>query len=110
MNICTLKICTAYNLEIRLHSRSILGLPSASPAGILSAFRTSVEKIAVGEILLGYAKQLKKTADEVSQAITEESGSHLGSYPEASQTIGQYLLPNLMAGFSARILVSNSRP
>jgi DNA-binding transcriptional LysR family regulator len=54
----------------------------------------------VGEILFTYAKKLKRIADEASQAIAEESGAHIGRLSlGASQTIGQYLLPNLMAGF-----------
>jgi Transcriptional regulator len=54
----------------------------------------------VGKILFSYAKQLKILADEALQAIAEESGTNMGRLSlGASQTIGQYLLPNLMAGF-----------
>ncbi len=55
---------------------------------------------AVGEILLRYTLRLKETVDEALQAIAEESGAFAGRLSiGASQTIGQYLLPNLMAGF-----------
>ncbi len=54
----------------------------------------------VGTILFGYAQKLKLLAEEAAQAIAEESGSTIGRLSlGASQTIGQYLLPNLMAGF-----------
>ncbi len=53
-----------------------------------------------GSILFRYAQRLKVLADEAAQAIAEESGAIRGRLClGASQTIGQYLLPNLMAGF-----------
>lgn len=59
-----------------------------------------VRLTAVGEILQRYALRLKAIADEAVQAIAEESGEYAGRLSVgASQTIGQYLLPNLMAGF-----------
>ncbi len=71
-----------------------VGLPLFDRAG------GRVRLTAVGEILLRYALQLKAIADEAVQAIAEESGEFAGRLSiGASQTIGQYLLPNLMAGF-----------
>ncbi|GAC1435914.1 MAG: selenium metabolism-associated LysR family transcriptional regulator [Terriglobales bacterium] len=53
-----------------------------------------------GKILLRYAEKLKRTADEATQALAEASGQLAGGLSVgASQTIGQYLLPNLLAGF-----------
>lgn len=56
-----------------------------------------------GEILLGYAERLHRLADEAVQALARSSGNVAGSLAlGASQTIGQYLLPNLIAGFLRR--------
>jgi DNA-binding transcriptional LysR family regulator len=53
-----------------------------------------------GKILLEYADKLKAIADEAVQALAQANGQHAGVLSVgASQTIGQYLLPNLLAGF-----------
>ena len=53
-----------------------------------------------GEILLDYANRLHQLAEKALQALTAASGKTAGSLAiGASQTIGQYLLPNLLAGF-----------
>jgi DNA-binding transcriptional LysR family regulator len=53
-----------------------------------------------GKRLLPYAEQLKAIADEAYEAVTSSAGSHAGNLAlGASQTIGQYLLPNLVATF-----------
>ncbi len=53
-----------------------------------------------GSLLLGYAEQLKSTVDKAVEALAALSGQHAGPLcVGASQTIGQYLLPNLLAGF-----------
>jgi LysR family transcriptional regulator, transcriptional activator of the cysJI operon len=53
-----------------------------------------------GAALRGYAERLKALADEAAQEIAEISGEHRDELRVgASQTIGQYLLPNLLAGF-----------
>ena len=58
----------------------------------------------VGKILFGYAVKLKELAEEAEQAIAQESGAHAGRLSiGASQTIGQYLLPTLMAAFLREI-------
>jgi DNA-binding transcriptional LysR family regulator len=53
-----------------------------------------------GRALLPYAEQLKSLSDEALTAVAGTSGRNAGSLAiGASQTIGQYLLPNLVAGF-----------
>ena len=55
---------------------------------------------AAGTALLPYAEQLKTLSDEAFEAVTSTSGSHAGALAlGASQTIGQYLLPNFVAAF-----------
>lgn len=53
-----------------------------------------------GEALLPYAERLKVLSDEAMAAVAGASGENAGHLAVgASQTIGQYLLPNLLAGF-----------
>jgi DNA-binding transcriptional LysR family regulator len=53
-----------------------------------------------GEALLPYAEKLKAIADEAMTAVNRASGQDSGHLVVgASQTIGQYILPNLVAGF-----------
>src|SRR5271170_1329272 len=53
-----------------------------------------------GKSLLPYANQLKEIADEAYEAVTGAAGNKGGKLAlGASQTIGQYLLPNLVAAF-----------
>jgi LysR family transcriptional regulator, transcriptional activator of the cysJI operon len=53
-----------------------------------------------GEALLPYAEKLKIAADEALAAVAGASGRNAGPLAiGASQTIGQYLLPNLIACF-----------
>ena len=53
-----------------------------------------------GNALLPYAERLKELSDEASAAVARASGEQGGQLAlGASQTIGQYLLPNLVAGF-----------
>ena len=55
---------------------------------------------AAGEKLLPFAVRLKEISDEAHEAVTSASGNHAGKLAlGASQTIGQYLLPKLVAGF-----------
>ncbi len=55
---------------------------------------------AAGQRLLPYAEQLKAISDEAFEMVTSSAGSHAGKLElGASQTIGQYLLPNLVAAF-----------
>jgi len=59
-----------------------------------------VELTEAGRVLLGYAERLRSTTEEAVQALAELSGQRAGELAVgASQTIGQYLLPSLLAGF-----------
>jgi DNA-binding transcriptional LysR family regulator len=53
-----------------------------------------------GKLLLPYAEQLKALSDASFEAIAKNAGIHAGQLTlGASQTIGQYLLPNFVARF-----------
>ena len=53
-----------------------------------------------GKCLLPYANKLKEISDEAYEMVTSTAGNHTGKLAlGASQTIGQYLLPNLVAAF-----------
>ncbi len=53
-----------------------------------------------GEVLLPFAEQLRALADQAVAAIASASGTTAGELTiGASQTIGQYLLPRLVAAF-----------
>ena len=55
-----------------------------------------------GVVLADYAERLKVLADQALQAVAEASGTRTDELRVgASQTIGQYLLPKLLAGFRA---------
>jgi LysR family transcriptional regulator, transcriptional activator of the cysJI operon len=55
---------------------------------------------ASGQALLPYALKLKEISEEAYTAVASASGKHGGRLAlGASQTIGQYILPNLVAGF-----------
>ena len=55
---------------------------------------------AAGARLLPFAIQLKEMSDQAFESVTSAAGDHAGKLVlGASQTIGQYLLPNLIAGF-----------
>jgi DNA-binding transcriptional LysR family regulator len=63
-----------------------------------------------GQALLPYAMKLKEISEEAQTAVAGASGKHGGQLSlGASQTIGQYVLPTLVAGFlreNPRALVS----
>ncbi len=53
-----------------------------------------------GKVLLPFADKLKEVCDQAFSAVAEISGQQAGELAiGASQTIGQYLLPNFIAGF-----------
>ncbi len=55
---------------------------------------------AAGQRLLPYADQLKEISDEAYEMVTSTAGDRAGKLAlGASQTVGQYLLPNLIAAF-----------
>jgi DNA-binding transcriptional LysR family regulator len=71
-----------------------LGLPLFDRSGGRVALTPS------GKVLLDYAERLKTIADEAMQALAAANGEHGGPLSVgASQTIGQYVLPMLLAGF-----------
>ncbi len=56
-----------------------------------------------GEVLLSYAEKLKALSDEAEAAVAAVTGTLAGALTlGASQTIGQYLLPNLVATYLRR--------
>jgi LysR family transcriptional regulator, transcriptional activator of the cysJI operon len=58
---------------------------------------------AAGQALLPFAARLADLAEEARQAVAAASGASAGRLAlGASQTIGQYLLPKLIAGFLAK--------
>jgi LysR family transcriptional regulator, transcriptional activator of the cysJI operon len=53
-----------------------------------------------GKVLLPFADKMKEVCDQAFSAVAESSGQQAGELAiGASQTIGQYLLPNFVAGF-----------
>lgn len=53
-----------------------------------------------GECLLPYAEKLKAISDEAYDVVAKAAGDHSGTLAlGASQTIGQYVLPNLISAF-----------
>ncbi len=53
-----------------------------------------------GEVLLPFAERLATLAEEAREAVAASTGGNAGRLTVgASQTIGQYLLPRLIAGF-----------
>jgi DNA-binding transcriptional LysR family regulator len=53
-----------------------------------------------GKVLLPFADKMKEVSDLAFAAVAETSGEQAGELAVgASQTIGQYLLPNFVAGF-----------
>ena len=53
-----------------------------------------------GKVLLPFAEKMKEVSDQAFAAVAETSGTQAGELTVgASQTIGQYLLPNFIAGF-----------
>jgi DNA-binding transcriptional LysR family regulator len=58
---------------------------------------------AAGTALLPFTEQLASLANQAREAVAATTSSHAGKLTlAASQTIGQYLLPRLIAGFLAR--------
>jgi DNA-binding transcriptional LysR family regulator len=54
-----------------------------------------------GKVLLPFADKMKALSDQAFSAVAEASGQQAGELAiGASQTIGQYLLPNFVAGFA----------
>ncbi len=59
-----------------------------------------VSLTAAGAVLLPFAERLAALSEEAREAVAASSGVHVGRLAlGASQTIGQYLLPRMIAGF-----------
>ena len=90
--------------ELRLSQPAVTGQIRALEEELETPlFDRSAGRVALtpqGVILLGYADRLHQLAEKALQALAAASGKTAGSLSiGASQTIGQYLLPNLLAGF-----------
>jgi DNA-binding transcriptional LysR family regulator len=81
-------------------SQQIKALESelGTPLFVRSSGRVSLTP--AGEALLPFAETLKVLADQAREAVAAASGTTAGELAlGASQTIGQYILPKLIAGF-----------
>lgn len=81
-------------------TQQIKALEDELGAQLFDRTKGKVSLTRTGTVLLGFADRLKALAEEAAQAVAEVSGEHRDELRVgASQTIGQYLLPNLLAGF-----------
>ena len=82
-------------------TQQIKALESELDAALFDRSGGKVSLTPAGEALLPYADRLAVLANEAREAVAAASGStHAGSLTiAASQTIAQYLLPRLIAGF-----------
>ncbi len=90
--------------ELRLTQPAITGQVKALEEELgLALFDRSAGRVSLtpnGTLLLDYADRLHLLAEEAVQALAASTGRSAGKLAVgASQTIGQYLLPNLLAGF-----------
>ncbi len=90
--------------ELRLTQPAVTGQVKALEEELgLALFDRSGGRVTLtpqGTLLLDYADRLHLLADEAMQALAASTGRSAGRLAVgASQTIGQYLLPNLLAGF-----------
>jgi DNA-binding transcriptional LysR family regulator len=84
-------------------SQQIKALESELATPLFSRAGGRVALTSAGLALLPFAEQLKHLADQARTAVNAASGYTAGELSVgASQTIGQYLLPRLLAGFLAR--------
>jgi LysR family transcriptional regulator, transcriptional activator of the cysJI operon len=101
----------AHHLNFRLAAEELLltqpavtqqikALEEELSATLFNRAGGQVSLTAAGETLLPFAEQLKRLSDEAREAVAAASGSTTGRLAVgASQTIGQYLLPKLIASF-----------
>jgi DNA-binding transcriptional LysR family regulator len=92
--------------ELRLTQPAVTQQIKALEAELNTAlFHRSAGKISLttaGSALLPFAQRLATLANEAEQAVAAATGNTSGQLTlAASQTIGQYLLPRLVAGFLA---------
>jgi DNA-binding transcriptional LysR family regulator len=93
--------------ELRLTQPAITQQIKALEAELNTAlFHRTAGKVtltAAGEALLPFAEKLAALANEALEAVAATSGHTAGAITiAASQTIGQYLLPRLLAAFLAK--------
>jgi DNA-binding transcriptional LysR family regulator len=83
-------------------SQQIKALENEVGTALFTRSAGRVALTAAGEILLPYAERLAALAQQAQTAVQDSVGTHTGRLTiGASQTIGQYLLPRLIAGFAA---------
>ena len=81
-------------------TQQIKALESELDVALFERAAGRVTLTAAGETLLPYAERLAALAAEAREAVAAASGAVAGQLAVgASQTIGQYLLPRLIAGF-----------
>ncbi|MFP5266491.1 MAG: LysR family transcriptional regulator [Acidobacteriota bacterium] len=81
-------------------SQQIRELEASYGAPLFQRTGAGVTLTPCGAALLPFAQQLKEISDEAFAAVVAAGGEQAGWLAiGASQTIGQYLLPNLVAGF-----------
>jgi len=81
-------------------TQQIKALEEELGTSLFERTKGKVSLTAGGVILAEHAERIKVIVDEAVQAIAEVSGTRADELRVgASQTIGQYLLPNLLAGF-----------
>jgi DNA-binding transcriptional LysR family regulator len=84
-------------------SQQIKALETELATPLFSRAGGRVALTPAGSALVPYADQLKKLSDEARAAVNAAAGYTAGELSVgASQTIGQYLLPRLIAGFLAQ--------
>jgi DNA-binding transcriptional LysR family regulator len=83
-------------------SQQIKALETELGTALFTRTAGRIALTAAGHALLPYAEKLAALAQEATAAVQSTAGAHAGRLSlGASQTIGQYLLPRLIAGFSA---------
>jgi LysR family transcriptional regulator, transcriptional activator of the cysJI operon len=81
-------------------TQQIKALESELSTALFDRAQGRLSLTAAGRVLLPFADQLAELAEQARQAVAEASGASMGKLAlGASQTIGQYLLPQLIAGF-----------
>jgi DNA-binding transcriptional LysR family regulator len=81
-------------------SQQIKALESELSVPLFHRAAGRITLTAAGEALLPYAQRLKMLCDEAREAVISSTGGTAGQLSiGASQTIGQYLLPKLIATF-----------
>ena len=81
-------------------TQQIKALEEEYSTALLSRVGGQVSLTPAGNALLPFAEQLKLLSDQAREAVAAASGASAGQLSiGASQTIGQYLLPKLIAGF-----------